>query len=253
MRRLFVCKPKQCVCLLICFTLLWILYQGLLVQIPSGYIEKPCYLDQNEIETLHYLLYNIDEVFQSINFTYWIDFGTLLGAVRHGDVIPWDKDADISYLEKNDHLLEDKGLVRQLLEPRGIAMHGRTAVLKKDKPLYEMDREQVQAKVEMFGWIESDDSKYLGRSDFDFDRNSTNIITLLYAALLRFWHGDHMDAKFIKPLIDIPFGQKYLKAPNHPNEILQTRFHLTRFSLPYKWKCIWEKNPGHITDKPYQE
>lgn len=37
----------------------------------------------------------IDTVCKENNINYWLSFGTLLGAVRHGDFIPWDDDTDI--------------------------------------------------------------------------------------------------------------------------------------------------------------
>lgn len=37
----------------------------------------------------------IDTVCKENGIVYWLSFGTLLGAVRHGDFIPWDDDADI--------------------------------------------------------------------------------------------------------------------------------------------------------------
>lgn len=47
---------------------------------------------QNE---LFKLFEQVEEIFRENNIIYFIGFGTLLGAIRHGGFIPWDDDIDI--------------------------------------------------------------------------------------------------------------------------------------------------------------
>jgi lipopolysaccharide cholinephosphotransferase len=43
----------------------------------------------------------VDTVLTAHDIAYWMEGGTLLGAVRHGGLIPWDDDADVQFFQRD--------------------------------------------------------------------------------------------------------------------------------------------------------
>lgn len=52
-------------------------------------------LDMETSTKIYQLVKDVTEVMAAHKVTYWADGGTLLGAIRHKGVIPWDDDADL--------------------------------------------------------------------------------------------------------------------------------------------------------------
>lgn len=52
------------------------------------------------------LLQEFDALCRANDISYWINFGTLLGAVRHGGFIPWDDDTDLGMMREDIERLQ---------------------------------------------------------------------------------------------------------------------------------------------------
>lgn len=88
----------------------------------SESVEKIINSDSTDLRKLQLVIFEIlkeiDRLCRDNNIEYWLDAGTLLGAVRHGGFIPWDDDCDICMkrddYEKFEKIVE-KNLSKELV------------------------------------------------------------------------------------------------------------------------------------------
>lgn len=67
------------------------------------------------------LLKLVVEKLDSAGLAYWLGFGTLLGAVRHGGFIPWDDDVDICML-RDDYVKAETVLANAFPAEKGLVV-----------------------------------------------------------------------------------------------------------------------------------
>ena len=67
------------------------------------------------------LLKVFDLICRQNNLTYWLSWGTLLGAVRHKGFIPWDDDLDVNMTREDFELA--KSILPSAMTPLGFTVH----------------------------------------------------------------------------------------------------------------------------------
>lgn len=130
--------------------------------IPTGYRRMSCLMSSRDINRQEDLLTLFTEIAHANNFSWWVDYGVLLGAVRNGHLLPWDKDLDGSFLSTDmprfqalDDALQHKGLKRT-----GLTIH-----FQEDTRQFVEDSELLPARLEFFAVEESEPGVYT-RSDW---------------------------------------------------------------------------------------
>jgi hypothetical protein len=148
---------------------------------------------------------------------WWLDYGTLLGAWRIGDVMPHDHDLDLSMRVEDLPLLER---LRPRLAEQGIELR--------------MERTSIFYRGRKIGDLETwtDYGGLLRRED---PRSRE-----LPLAFQRFFVDDFPPA-WVEPLWSIQLDGAMFPCPNHPERLLRRRYVTARLHLrlvyPHKIRC----------------
>lgn len=201
----------------------------------------------------------LKEIFNSNKLSYYIDYGTLLGAVRHGGYIPWDDDIDLSMsredYDKLPKILEKsfRGTGLKFAQSEIMRIFYKDTALQVDIfpfDFYDRKIEDNQEKIDLYKKITDLHFKYI---KFDWTRVQGNVVPGLsydkmkeirrryicrdveYKEALKnhfsIFHGFEKEPDFsrylhvydfdwIYPLQELDFMGEKMLAPNNPDVLL---------------------------------
>ncbi len=151
--------------------------------------------DQTKVQGLYQLLKDTGELLTFKGIDYWIEFGTLLGAIRHEGLIPWDFDVDISIMQEDEEKLKK---LKPLFEKLGYSFRkdGAYKIEKRKKGSYcRLDLFTMEIKGDIIIYTDKEVRKENG------SRGNKPL---------------HYKVDELFPLKKYQFGPLHLSGPNNP-------------------------------------
>jgi lipopolysaccharide cholinephosphotransferase len=159
--------------------------------------------DQETTNKLYKIMREVSVILTDQKIPFWIEGGTLLGAVRHGGLIPWDDDLDIQILDSDKNRLE---AILPVLKKHGYDLSTADFGYK----IFSMNGEPTEFNFK-FPFIDV----FL----VDIDKRDE---TMRYSTEMaqRVWGKCYHDLKDVFPLKPYRFGLDFVPGPNNPYPIL---------------------------------
>jgi len=182
--------------------------------------------EKNEIYSYLKIILNC---FTKSNIPFWIIGGTTLGSVRHGEMIPWDDDADIGVFEKD---MEKVLSINKVINNFGyeIVPHWRIFKFRKIGQEYPF--------VDIFCYFEDNGTYYMNHIE-----------------LRNMWKNEYYKYDELFPLKLYKFGNLNLPGPNYPVDYLDRMYPKWQYMayITYDHKNMENKNEEIKLDSNNEE
>jgi hypothetical protein len=209
----------------ICITLL--LLMNILLLWDLNY---PCIIPTKDRARLVYMVKAFTEIMTELNVTHWVDYGTLLGALKYEDIIIWDYNADVSFEGTSMKLLHNGGIAQKIARERYNIFLNATVMI----------YEEMQTNI--YSW-----KKHKSDGGFIYARTSNRGRIQLAS------QSHDFNASFIERTVLIPFVGGFVRAPYPPMEFIKKRYPLSYNTLiPFKVSCYfpWNIHYWLISNRP---
>jgi hypothetical protein len=194
---------------------------------------SPCLTPEKSRAKLVYMVQAFTEIMTELNITHWVDYGTLIGALRYENINIWDHDADVSFERKFANLLHNGGIAQKIAKNR-YNIHLNAAVM-----LYE------GMQTDIYSWKK----QRISDGNFVYTKAANRDSDLFESQFNDF------NASFIEKTVLIPFAGGFVRAPYPPMEFIKQRYSLSyNRIMPYKVSCYFFWNiPYWLFNRPIHE